>query len=169
MDRNERTVLRDLVEHRKGRARTLLRHEPRDRYRAVENEHWCSMPAGIAIALPFLPIEWAQVHLFGEFADPLRCFQCLGAIASAVERRELGDCFTAPRDDDLLAALGAVDEFGKLVLRFKKPNLIHGTIQLADKLAYNKRVGAPIRIGGGPAVVPPSPLRHISRPVSRVL
>jgi hypothetical protein len=27
----------------------------------------------------------------------------------------------------------------------------------------------PCKIGGGPAVLPPSPLRHISRPVSRVL
>src|ERR1043166_343030 len=116
MDRNERTVLRDLVEHRKGRARTLLRHEPRDRHRAVENEHRCSMPAGIAIALPFFPIEGAQVHLFGEFTDPLRRLQCFRTITRGVERREFGYCFTAPRDDDLLAALGAIDELGELVL-----------------------------------------------------
>src|SRR5947199_2338060 len=79
----------------------------------------------VAVPLPFLPIERAEVHRLGEFADVACSLPCPVAIRSPLYGDKLSHGPAAPSDHDLLAALDLVEQCRKLVLGLERPDLGH--------------------------------------------
>jgi hypothetical protein len=70
----------------------LVREKPGEGHRAVEHQgRHRSAPALVAVALPLLPVEGAELQAPGERPDPFRGFACGGDIMAKLDWDQAGD------------------------------------------------------------------------------
>ena len=138
---DDRAILNDHVKQSLRGCGALVRYEPSDGCGAVKNRLHALRAPLVAIGLPFFPVERSQIHLRREFADASSRFPRFFSIAAALEGDKFRNRPPATGDDNLFAALRAVEKFG---------------LKLADQLAYRATTRSAAQTGRAPRGFPRS-------------